>query len=207
MISGINADDANLMQLLFSASRGLSGVGANNNIGEASKVSDEGENGFLKCLNENFSKLDANSDSVLSKDEIKSFMKDHKPMGPPPGLEIEHLNPSDVNKAEAFEKISGKREKNEADFTSALDDFISTLDTNKDGKLSVEELGNASEKSDKAERENSKTRTNALAEVWDKLSDSDITKKLVDQFSRKISEAYKSSMSSGTLSSLTNLVT
>ena len=209
MISSINGNgnDLNLMQLLINSANGLSNIANASNNKELSKT-DNGENDFLNCLQANFNKVDANSDKTLSKDEVQAFMKENKPMGPPPGMVIEKMEGSDTNSAQSIGKYAnGKEAADAADKTKleeAFEDYMKKLDKNEDGVISEEELEAA--KAEKTKNDSTK-KTDALSDIWKQFSGSDLSKNLMTQFSKKATEIYNSAMSGNTISNVANILT
>ncbi len=208
MISGINKDDTRLMELLFSGPRGISAAANSNDANSISGGQNE-ENDFLTCLNANFNKLDTNADNNLSQEEIQSFIKKNEDyMGPPPGMFIDRMDYSGVEKIEQTaqtQDVDSDSIKTDASgFKAKMEDFISKMDTNKDGQITSDEISAAIDKTLEAAPGG---KTNAFSEMWNRVSDSDLSHKLLDQFSKKLSEVYNSASSANALSSVADVIT
>lgn len=187
MISGINSEDNNLLQLLLQASKKTSSSNTSSSqssdaLSSSSTVNSDGDD-FLSCLQSNFSSADSNYDSELSDNEIESFSKlsgMNPPMGPPPGMFIE----------DATQGTSSTSESSENNSISSL---ISSLDTDGDGTLSLDELTAKTNETSS----DSETTTNGFT---DKLSDflgssagSDLASKMSNFLGQKAQEIYSNS--------------
>lgn len=199
MISGVNTENASLMQLLLASMRNSSALSANKDsettdlIGSSDKAP---KSDFLTCLQNKFSSIDSDSDSSISKDEFDNFMVSNKPMGPPPGLEIKDLvSPVDNNS-----KAGGVKK--------GADKIFDELDSNKDGVVSKEELADAmSEGSVKASAANSSAGSkDAFTTVFQQFLNSDKSNTLINEFKQKLSDMYKNSnMANGLVKSALDL--
>lgn len=184
MVSNVNADNNDVMQFIVNSMRGTSAANAGQNIGaaNASGSSSATKSDFLSCLENNFSKLDSDKNGQISKDELTNYVKNQKPMGPPPGLNIENSDSTN----------STQRSK----FSDTLSSVVDSLDTNKDGSLSMDELSSAQNSSSQtannsSSQSSSSNSTDALATAWKKLSSSDTAKEIFQKLQHKLSDVYK----------------
>lgn len=101
-------------------------------------------------LSKNFEKIDKNGDGQATDDEIKAA-RPQKPMGPPPGMEMQGPPPS-----------------SKTETTSSTDETYDEFDTNKDGEVSIQERI-AGEKAEKALSGSSSDSSNGLSNYISKL--------------------------------------
>lgn len=218
MVSGINQNDPNLMQLLFSSLQNgssTSGIGSNagssqDNLSSIGSAAQSAENPFLNCLQDSFGKIDANSDGQLSQDEIATYFKNNQPMGPPPGMVIE--NSQSDNSKDSTNSLEGKIHKIGAHFKHKLEQAFDKIDTNQDGTISKDELesfvsGLGTQSSSSTSSTGTTTGTtagtaaaDAFSSVFKNLNASGSVSNLIDQFAKNIANTY------GSQSSLSNLL-
>ncbi len=157
--SGLNA----IQQLMFEFQKKMQSANTDGKTGlskdELASIntgSDQGSANFLSVLTKNFDKLDTNGDGQLSQNEIQAARPAHKHhhMGPPPGMMMDSLASSDTDGTSGLSKdelssINTGTDKSKADFISNIIQNFDTLDTNKDGQVSLDELmpGNTLSKS------------------------------------------------------------
>lgn len=103
MVTGINSANSGEMQLMmaqFYQKLNAADVDGTKGLSkdELSSIdtSDAGGSAFLKSLTDQFSKLDADSNGQLSSSEIAQAKPSVRPMGPPPGLNLESTDEADV---------------------------------------------------------------------------------------------------------------
>lgn len=220
MISGVNNSNSNLMQLLLSAMKNNSNTHATSSSSSLSKdditkvgsASQDDKNGFLSCLQENFSKIDGNSDNQLSQDEIETYFKNNKPMGPPPGMFIQDMQSYDsqdktTQASDSLASTEGNANKGKTHGKDRLQKDFSELDTNQDGMVSQEELAAATVNSaTKANQSSNNNAKDVFASIFSNLNNSNDFSKISEQFVKKLSDAYaKQGSSSNLLSSVMNL--
>lgn len=209
MISGINNGQSNLMQLLLSAMKGGSSTSSTDatssssqndlsSIGSSEKSQDSG---FLSCLQDNFSKIDGNNDGQISKDEIGTYFKNNRPMGPPPGMVIEGQDPTAATTSDdSVDSISSTEHKGRAHGKGKLEKAFNQLDTNQDGTLSKEELEAAT--TNTATQTANQTSTgnevaDAFSAIWDKVNSTGSLTNLIDQITKNLASSYATQSASG----------
>lgn len=194
MVSGINTENSNILQLFLSAIGQGSAANSTNGLSQSAIESigskNSPENGFLNCLQENFDSIDADSDDQLSLSEIDDYMKNNPPpMGPPPGLFIENMNSQNQTEntgtnSNSTDSLSSSTNSNP--FEKTFDE----LDTNKDGKVSQEELEAALSSFDKAadsgQSGSSSSVIDAFASIFEKLNSSGSTNNFIDQILKQV---------------------
>lgn len=209
MVSGVNQNDPNLLQLLLSSLKNgssTSGIGSNagasnGDLSGIGSIAKSAKNSFLNCLQDNFSKIDANSDGQLSQDEIGTYFKNNHPMGPPPGMFIENMSNDQTSQTQA-NSIDDKDSKIGEHLKKRLQKAFDKLDTNQDGTISKDEV-NAFISSLGTQSTNSKVATNAadaFSSVFKNLSASGSVSNLIEQFTKNLSNTY------GSQSSVSNLL-
>lgn len=217
MISGVSNGNSDLMQLLLSAMKNGSSTGSSTSSSgisqdELNSVETTGKSGkgdFLSCLKENFSKIDSDSDSKLSKEEMDAYFEKNKPMGPPPGMFIENMNsynPTESSELSESKETEGQGSKDKV--KPSAEEVFSKLDINKDGVISIEEIAEASKgKEDFTEnKEDGKSVADVFSSIFDKISNSTESGKAFEQFTRKLAGAYsKTGLSSDTLKSVLDM--
>lgn len=213
MISGVGKNDQSLMQLLLSAMKNSSGLSnasgvSKDDLGSVTSVGGK-EDEFLDCLKSNFDKIDADSDSQLSFDEIASYTKDNRPMGPPPGMFIENMDVYSNTQSKETQDTSVASSKGEAASTKSVNSFEQTfdeLDTNKDGKVSQEELEAvlSNKTLDSAQSSENKL-SDVFSSILDKIDGPGNSKNILEQITKKLSQAYGSQGVSSLLSSAVDL--
>lgn len=212
MISSVNNSNSNLMQLLLAAMKNSSSTTAADSTGSSVTSSTDGsssvnssdqagEKGFLSCLQDNFSKIDSNTDGQLSKDEIGTYMKNNRPMGPPPGMVIENMQSNDSQSIDAkpiddVASTDSNKSAGKAHHGHRLQKAFDELDTNQDGTVSKEELAAAitNNVNGSTDQTSGKNSDNSISEVFDsifsKLSSSSDSTKMIEQFAKKLTDAY-----------------
>lgn len=188
MISGVSSssDNNNLIQLLLEASKNASSSSKTGSDSSSTSKVNSGGDDFLSCLESNFTAADANYDSELSEKEISAFSKlagTQPPMGPPPGMMIED---------------AGATQESSED--NPISSLISSLDKDKDGTLSIDELTSSSDEQSSKTSDSKNGFTDALSNILGNGSSSSLSSSLNDLFSKKIQETYaNSSMSNSSI--------
>ena len=149
MVSNVNSDSSNLLQLLLSAAKSSaqsatatssSASSSETGIGSVSS-SDSTQSDFLTFLQDNFNSIDSDKDSAISQKELDTYLEKNKsPMGPPPGLIIEDASSVGSASGNELEAVSSVSDSEESESTEAKQKVFDDLDTNKDGVVSQKEI-------------------------------------------------------------------
>lgn len=204
MISGIGqSEDNSLLQLLFEAVHKNSRTDSSNkSSSKTESANSSAENDFFSCLESNFDKIDANSDTKLSKDEISLFSGVQKQMGPPVGMFIENSEYEDNSVSEIYKDPSTD--------VNSIDELISksieSMDSDDDGSLSYEEITAKNIKSDNENTPNNNLFKN-LSDILTESSNSGFKEKFQELITKKASEAYSSNtLNKGIMSTVMDYV-
>lgn len=178
-----------LMDALTSADTdGTTGL-STDELSSIDSKGNKGQSSFIQNLTENFDKLDANKDGQLSSDEIAAS----KPSGPPPE------KTSDSSSTESSQVN---------DLVQSLLKNFDKLDTNEDGKLSVEELAAGldaknSKRATDTEGVNANANSQSSGDKGKSSDESNALQNIADYFIKQLVSAYKEN--AGTISSALNL--
>lgn len=161
---------------------------------------DQGGNGFLKALQNNFKKMDTDGNGELTSEEFEAAKPPKGKMGPPPGMSIENLTSTgDKDGVEGLSKdelssINTNDKNGTANLIDNLIENFDALDTNQDGQLSAEEI--------QAEKPEEPTKKAESATSGSTQDDSafenakDQIGKFSDFFVKQLVNAYKENASS-----------
>jgi len=154
MVSSIGGSNSDyIQQLMAQMMKNMSAADTDGTAGlsktELSSIdtgSDKGGAGFIKALNAKFDKIDSDTNGQISQEEIVAVKPSRPPMGPPPGLSIEDLfTSSDTDGTAGLSKDELATADKTADngvgnFIEKMTANFDSIDTNKDGQISPEEI-------------------------------------------------------------------